>query len=109
MLEFPLLGLYMSTKTGMERFTQTLKRELDDDGIRVSVVRAGPMFEEGKEAPSWDPAAAQMFYERCMANGINLMQRGVSQVASVTEIFRLLVDLPADVKVNLVTLEGRIP
>ena len=77
-MEFPLLGLYMSTKAGMERFTQTLKRELDDDGIRVSVVRAGPMYEEDKEGPSWNPGVAQRVYERGMANGINLMRRGVS-------------------------------
>ena len=75
----------------------------------MTVVRAGPMYEEGKEMPSWDPAAAQMFYERCMATGINMMERGVSQVGSVTDIFRSLIDLPPDVKVLLVTLEGRIP
>ncbi len=108
-LEFPLLSLYMSTKAGLERFTQTLHRELEADGIRVSVVRAGPMYEEGKETPGWDPVATQMFYERCLANGINMMQRGISQVTSVTDVFRALLDLPADVRVTHVSLEGRIP
>lgn len=108
-LEFPLLSLYMSTKAGLERFTQTLHRELEADGIRVSVVRAGPMYEEGKETPGWDPVATQMFSERCLANGINMMQRGISQVTSVTDVFRALLDLPADVRVTHVSLEGRIP
>jgi meso-butanediol dehydrogenase / (S,S)-butanediol dehydrogenase / diacetyl reductase len=108
-LEFPMLSLYMSTKAGLERFSQSLHRELDPAGIRVSVVRAGPMYEEGKTMPTWDPEAAQMFYKLCLENGINMMQRGVSQVASVTDIFRALLDLPPDVRITHVSLEGRIP
>ena len=42
-LEFPMLSLYQCTKTGLERFSQSLSRELESAGIRVSTVRAGPM------------------------------------------------------------------
>lgn len=108
-LEFPMLSLYMSTKAGLERFSQSLHKELDPAGIRVSVVRAGPMYEEGKTNPNWDPEAAQLFHKLCLESGINMMQRGVSQVASVTDIFRALLDLPPDVRITHVSLEGRIP
>jgi 3-oxoacyl-[acyl-carrier protein] reductase len=108
-LEFPMLSLYMSTKTGLERFSQSLHKELDPAGIRVSVVRAGPMYEEGKTQPTWDPEAAQMFYKLCLASGINMMERGISQAASVTDVFRALLDLPDDVRITHVSLEGRIP
>lgn len=108
-VEFPLLSLYMSTKAGLERFTQSLGRELEPDGIRVSVVRAGPMYEEGKTAPGWDPEAAMQFYQLSKAYGIDLATRPISMVASVTDVFRALLDLPADVRLNIVTLEGRTP
>ena len=108
-LEFPMLSMYMSSKTALERFSQTLHRELDPAGIRVSVVRAGPMWEDGKEMNAWDPAAAQQFYQLCLASGIDMMKRGISQVTSVTDIFRALLDLPADLRINHVSLEGRTP
>ena len=108
-LEFPMLSLYMSSKAGLERFSQSLHKELDPAGIRVSVVRCGPMYEEGKANPHWDPEAAQMFYKLCLESGINMMQRGISQVGSVTGIFRALLDLPPDLRILHVSLEGRIP
>jgi meso-butanediol dehydrogenase / (S,S)-butanediol dehydrogenase / diacetyl reductase len=86
-LEFPMLSLYASTKGGLERFTESLSRELEPDGIRVTTVRAGPMYEIGKTMNmSWDPAAAQRFHQLCGETGIhlgtsgqqrNLGQRGV--------------------------------
>ncbi|MGE3690860.1 MAG: SDR family oxidoreductase [Novosphingobium sp.] len=108
-LEFPMLSMYMSSKAALERFSQTLHRELDPDGIRVSVVRAGPMYEEGKEMQAWDPAAAAQFYQLCLANGIDMMKRGISQVASVTDVFRAILDLPPDLRITHVSLEGRTP
>lgn len=108
-VEFPLLSLYMSTKAGLERFTQSLTRELAPDGIRVSVVRAGPMYEEGKAQQAWDPEAAMQFYQLCKAAGVDLATRPISMVGSVTDVFRALLDLPADVQLNMVTLEGRRP
>ncbi len=52
-LEFPLLSMYQSSKAGLERFTQSLSKELEPDGIRVSTVRCGPMMEEGKGS-NWE-------------------------------------------------------
>jgi 3-oxoacyl-[acyl-carrier protein] reductase len=109
-LEFPMLSLYASTKGGLERFTESLSRELEPAGIRVSTVRAGPMYEIGKEMNmNWDPAAAQQFHQLCTAYGIDLMKRPVSNVSSVTGVFRALMDLPPDVRVTHASIEARHP
>lgn len=108
-LEFPMLSLYQSTKAGMERFSQSLSRELEPDGIRVTVARAGPMYEEGKTAPAWNPESAMKFYQLCKEAGIDMMKRPISRVASVTDVFRALLDLPPDVRLTHVSIEGRHP
>lgn len=105
-LPFPHLSIYQSTKAGVERFTQSLHRELEPSGIRVSVVRAGAMYEEGK---TWeaDPAAQQAFFQAAMAAGLNLMTRPSSQFSSVTQVFRTLIDLPPDVHAVSINLHAR--
>jgi 3-oxoacyl-[acyl-carrier protein] reductase len=109
-LEFPMLSLYASTKTGLERFTESLSLELQPAGIRVSTVRAGPMWEEGKTANvNWDPEAAMRFYELCGKSGIDLRSRPISNVTSVTDVFRALIDLPPDVRVTHASIEARHP
>ncbi|MCB2072680.1 MAG: SDR family oxidoreductase [Novosphingobium sp.] len=105
-LEFPMLSLYQCTKAGLERFTGSLSKELETKGIRVSTVRAGPMYEEGK-ASTWDPEIGMQFGKACMEAGINLMSRPISHVNSVTDVFRSLLDLPPDVRVTHVSIEAR--
>jgi meso-butanediol dehydrogenase/(S,S)-butanediol dehydrogenase/diacetyl reductase len=106
---FAMLSLYQATKAGLERFTETLVKELEPDGIRVTIVRAGPMFEEGKTVPTWDPDAAMRFYQGCKENGLDMMKRPVSNVNSVTDVFRSVIDLPPDVKVTHVSVGARYP
>jgi NAD(P)-dependent dehydrogenase (short-subunit alcohol dehydrogenase family) len=107
-LNFPMLSLYQSSKAGLERFTLSLSGELEPAGIRVSTVRAGPMMEEGKGS-AWDPAIGMQFYQLCVAAGIDLRARPISHVNSVTDVFRALLDLPADVRITHVSVEGRHP
>jgi len=107
-LEFPMLSLYQCTKAGLERFTQSLSRELEPAGIRVSTVRAGPMYEEGKGS-TWDPQIGMEFYQKCVAAGIDLRARPISHVNSVTDVFRALIDLPPDVRVTHASVEARHP
>jgi meso-butanediol dehydrogenase / (S,S)-butanediol dehydrogenase / diacetyl reductase len=107
-LDFPMLSLYQSSKAALERFTTTLSKELEPSGIRVTTVRAGPMMEEGKGS-SWEPAIGMQFYQACVAAGIDLRARPISHVNSVTDVFRALLDLPADVRVTHVSVEGRHP
>jgi NAD(P)-dependent dehydrogenase (short-subunit alcohol dehydrogenase family) len=105
-MHFPHLGVYQSTKAGLERFSTSLHHELEPDGIRVSNVRAGQMFEEGK---SWDvdPQAAMEFHQAAGAAGIDLRARPISQFTSVTGVFRTLIDLPEDVHAASICLHAR--
>lgn len=106
---FAMLALYQCTKSGLERFSETLRQELAPDNIRVTTVRAGPMYEIGKAPPTWDMQAAMQFHQECAANGIDFSKRPVSNVTSVTDVFRALLDLPGDVRLDLVTVGARTP
>lgn len=103
---FPMLSLYQSSKAGMERFTQSLKGELEPLGMRVTIFRAGPMYEEGKTS-NWKPEAAMAFGKACLDVGINLRTRPFSHVDSVAKLFKAVIDTPADIQLNLIAVEGR--
>jgi 3-oxoacyl-[acyl-carrier protein] reductase len=105
---FPHLVMYQSSKAGLERFSQGLHHELEPRGIRVTTVRAGQMMEAGKV---WDvdPQAAMRFAQACMAAGLNLRERPISQYTSVTNVFRAVIDLSADLHVQTVFVHARAP
>jgi NAD(P)-dependent dehydrogenase (short-subunit alcohol dehydrogenase family) len=103
---FAMLSMYQSTKAGLERFGEALAAEVEEDGIRVTTVRAGQMFEAGKEAPAWDPAAAGEFYQRSIAAGVNLRERPISNCENVTAVFRAILDLPVDVQLPHVSISA---
>lgn len=106
---FVMLSLYQTSKAGLEMFSQALEAELEEAGIRVTIVRAGPMFDESKESPNWDRDAAMRFHMGCAKNGLDMRVRPVSHTGSVTGVFRAVIDLPADVKLSLVTVGARKP
>jgi NAD(P)-dependent dehydrogenase (short-subunit alcohol dehydrogenase family) len=103
---FAMLSMYQTTKSGLERFSEALAAELDENGIRVTTVRAGQMYEVGKQAPAWDPTVAAEFYKRSMANGVNLRERGISNCENVTSVFRAILDLPADVQLPHISVSA---
>ena len=105
-MNFPHLSVYQSSKAGMERFSESLLQELTPKGIRVTNVRAGAMYEEGKV---WDADIdAQMaFGAAAMAVGINLREKPIAQFTSVTDAFRALIDLPADLQAASINLHAR--
>jgi NAD(P)-dependent dehydrogenase (short-subunit alcohol dehydrogenase family) len=105
-MNWPFLVAYQSSKAGLERFSEGLHHELEPAGIRVTTVRCGQMYEEGK---TWDidPALRMRFGQAAMAAGINLRERPISQFASVTNVFRSLLDLPPDVHAVNVALHAR--
>jgi len=107
-MHFPYLVLYQSSKAGLERFSQGLHHELEPNGIRVSMVRAGQMMDADK---TWDvdPAMAMRFAQACMQAGLNLRARPISQYVSVTNIFRALIDLPPDLHAASIALHARTP
>lgn len=103
---FPHLVVYQSSKAALERFSEGLHHELGPKGIRVTTVRAGSMMDPDK---AWDidPAAAARFAQAAMAAGLNLRERPLSQLSSVTNIFRAVIDLPADLHAQTVCLSAR--
>jgi meso-butanediol dehydrogenase/(S,S)-butanediol dehydrogenase/diacetyl reductase len=105
-LTWPHLVLYQTSKAGLERFSEGLYHELQPQGIRVTTVRAGQMMDADK---TWDvdPQAAMRFAQACMAAGLNLRERPISQYGSVTNVFRAVVDLPADVHMQTVYVHAR--
>ena len=107
-MRYPYLVVYQSSKAGLERFSEGLGHELEPNGVRVTNVRAGQMMEEGK---TWsvDPAMAVRFGQAAMAAGINLRERPISHVNSVTNAFRALIDLPPDVHIADVHIHARQP
>jgi meso-butanediol dehydrogenase/(S,S)-butanediol dehydrogenase/diacetyl reductase len=104
-----MLSLYQASKAGLNRLTEALAIELEEAGIRVTMVRAGSMMAEGKEALNWDPDAATRFYVGCTKAGLDLQSRPVSDVRSVTDVFSAVVNLPPDVHLTQVSVEARKP
>ena len=107
-MRYPYLVVYQSSKAGVERFSEGLHHELEPKGIRVTNVRAGAMMEEGK---SWDvdPAMAARFGQAALEVGLNLRERPISHVNTVTDAFRALIDLPEDVHIVTMNLHARKP
>lgn len=107
-MRFPHLVAYQTSKAGLERFSEGLHHELEPNGIRVTSVRAGQMFEEGK---TWDvtPEARMRFGKAAMEAGVNLRERPISQFTSVTNAFRALIDMPPDLHAIHISLSARKP
>ena len=106
-LDYPMLSLYQSSKAGLERFGESLGKELKEQAIRVTTVRAGAMYDEESIAPpGWNPEAARNFGERCARAGIDLRGRATSHFRSVAEVVFGLTVLPADVTVPFIHLDG---
>ncbi|PTU30442.1 SDR family oxidoreductase [Stenotrophobium rhamnosiphilum] len=105
-MRFPHLVAYQTSKAGLERFSEGLHHELEPNGIRVTSVRAGQMFEEGK---TWDvsPEARMCFGKAAIEAGVNLRERPISQFTSVTNAFRALIDMPPDLHTIHMSLSAR--
>lgn len=104
----PHLLAYEATKAGLERFARGLRDELADQGVRVTVVRAGMMYGPGMSS-EMDPVAAGRMFEAAKKLGFDLMTRGATQYESTTEIFRTIIDSPPDLHIGTVTYQSRVP
>jgi meso-butanediol dehydrogenase/(S,S)-butanediol dehydrogenase/diacetyl reductase len=105
-LPHAMFALYQSSKAGLERFTTALHAELEADGIRVTLARAGQMRDADSKRPA-DGALARRFAEENMKRGLDFRARPISSFSSVAEVLRGLVHLPDDVNVALISLEAR--
>jgi 3-oxoacyl-[acyl-carrier protein] reductase len=105
-MPFAHLLIYQSTKAGLERFSLGLHDELRDKGIRSTIVRAGQMYGPGSSA-DMDAVAGARFHEACLARGLNLTARGVTLYQSATQLFRNIIDLPADMYVDIASYQAQ--
>jgi meso-butanediol dehydrogenase/(S,S)-butanediol dehydrogenase/diacetyl reductase len=105
-LPHAMFSLYQSSKAGLERFTEALHAELEPDGIRVTLVRAGQMMDADSKPPA-DGALARRFAEENLKRGLDLRARPISSFTSVAEVIRTLIHLPEDVNVPRIFLEAR--
>jgi NAD(P)-dependent dehydrogenase (short-subunit alcohol dehydrogenase family) len=101
-----MLALYQTSKAGLERFTKTLREEMAERGIRVTMIRAAGMMEEGM---NWTiaPETARRFQEERAKRSIGNNEGAVSQFASVADLLPWLIGLPGDVAVTELMLEAR--
>jgi NAD(P)-dependent dehydrogenase (short-subunit alcohol dehydrogenase family) len=105
-LKMPMLWMYAGAKTGLELVSDMWSRELEADGVRVTVVRAGMMMDETKTGSGWPMDVAMKFAAENAKIGLNLRERPISHYNSVTDAFRAVLDMPADLHAGLVTLSG---
>jgi len=105
---YPHHIVYQATKGGVECMSRHLQDEVKPQGIRISVVRAGPMLDEDRTMQA-SPEAAQAFFMACIERGIDLTKLPVSHFNSVLWVFRSLVDMPADIHVDTVRFTSRQP
>ncbi|TXC70251.1 SDR family oxidoreductase [Sphingomonas ginsenosidivorax] len=105
-IKMPMLWMYAGAKAGLELVSDMWSRELAADGVRVTVVRAGMMMDETKTGSGFAPEVAIRFATENAKVGINLRERPISHYNSVTDAFRAVLDMPADLHVGLVTLTG---
>ena len=101
-----MLALYQTSKAGLERFTRTLREEVAERGIRVTMVRAAGMMEDGM-IWSLPMETLRRFQEERRKRGIDRGENAVSQFASVAELLPWLIGLPGDVDVTELMLEAR--
>jgi meso-butanediol dehydrogenase / (S,S)-butanediol dehydrogenase / diacetyl reductase len=105
---YAMFSLYQSTKAGLERFTAALRAEVEPAGIRVSLMRAGPMYDR-ESAWRVAPDVVKRFAEENIKRGIDSKKMPVSSFASAAKVITTLLDLPADVDIAAMHAEGHRP
>ncbi len=108
-LKTPMMWHYAASKHAVELIGEMWARELEPQGVRVTTVRAGQMYDETKTAAPWPVETSMKFGAAAAAVGIDLRGKGSSHYASVTDAFRAILDMPKDTHLNLVAINGRKP
>ncbi|OYU02381.1 MAG: hypothetical protein CFE36_05445 [Sphingomonadaceae bacterium PASS1] len=106
-IKMPMLWLYAGTKSALELMSEMWSRELEAEGVRVTVVQAGMMMDETKTGSSWPQEVAMRFGMENAKAGINLRERPISHYNNVTDAFRGVVDTPPDLHMQMVVLRGQ--
>jgi meso-butanediol dehydrogenase / (S,S)-butanediol dehydrogenase / diacetyl reductase len=107
--KLPMLWLYAGTKVGLELISDMWAKELEGEGVRVTVVRAGKMMDETKTSSGWPMELSIRFAEANAKRGVNLREQPISHYNSVTDAFRAVIDTPPDLHIGLLALNSRRP
>jgi meso-butanediol dehydrogenase / (S,S)-butanediol dehydrogenase / diacetyl reductase len=105
-IKMPMLWLYAGTKAALELISDMWASELDAEGVRVTVVQAGMMYDETKTGSSWPQDVSMRFGMENAKVGINLRERPITHYNSATDAFRAVLDTPADLHIHKVELRG---
>jgi NAD(P)-dependent dehydrogenase (short-subunit alcohol dehydrogenase family) len=108
-IEMPMLWLYAGTKAALEQVSAQWSRDLGREGVRVTVIQAGMMFDETKTGSGWPPDVSMRFAQLQAGVGINLRESPRSHYTSVTDAFRAVIDSPPDLHYGTVQLRARHP
>jgi NAD(P)-dependent dehydrogenase (short-subunit alcohol dehydrogenase family) len=106
-LKMPMLWMYAGSKAGLEFISEMWMRELEPEGVRVTIARCGQMMDETKTGSTWAPEVSMQFGMENAKVGIHMRERGISHYNSVTDGFRAIIDSPRDVHMNLVWMSSR--
>jgi NAD(P)-dependent dehydrogenase (short-subunit alcohol dehydrogenase family) len=106
-VKMPMLWLYAGTKAALELISDMWGRELESDEVRVTLVRAGQMYDETKTGSHWPREVTMRFVEESAKVGLNLRERPMSHYTSVTDAFRAILDTPPGVHLAHVAITGR--
>lgn len=102
----PHLVTYQATKGAIEVVSRHLQEELLPLGIRVTTVRAGPMYDEDYSLQA-TPEAMQAFRDACVERAIDSSKIGITHFSSVLWVFQSLVNLPPNMHVDTVRFTSR--
>lgn len=108
-LKTPMMWLYAATKHAVELMSEMWARELEPEGVRVTVARCGQMSDETKISAAWSTEVSMKLGAAAAAVGIHLRDKPRSHFNSITDAFRAILDMPRDMHLNLVAINGRKP
>ena len=106
-IKMAMLWLYAGGKAGLELMSDMWGRELAADDVRVTVVQAGQMMDETKTGTNWPMDVAMRFMQDNAKIGLNPRERPITHYDSVTDAFRAVIDMPADLHIGTVALTAR--
>lgn len=108
-LKFAMQWLYTATKAGLECVSGMLDRELAPEGIRVTSIRCGQMYDETKTGSNWPIDLVTRFATENAKVGIDFRNRPLTHYKSVAEVFRNVVNSPPDMHVGHIEINGDRP
>jgi len=103
---YPGYSIYAASKAGLERLSMGLYEELQPRDICVTYVRCGQMVEKIGVWDNLDPKIEKMMKE-AIKQGQDPRKRPSSTFASVSDMLRVLIDLPPDLRSPSIILKPR--